>query len=176
MMSSHLKSHGIENRLIDRIPASPRTVEEYQHVLMPSTGKNKLECDECKESFTRLCATMWQRGGGDGDGDGDGHAKFLLHKNPPDAGMQCAIAGMFPDAKWVHITRGKMPSFNSFVKLVLHFSEAVNPYYSMFSTGCRSWWARGGNIRLLAPCMETGSFILGIMRLLRLVLGRALFT
>lgn len=150
-LNGYLRWRGIADRGLDATAVDADAVEEYGFLLRQRSGTFKL-CEQNAALFQQLCQKLLAVQPG---------SCAVLLKNPWDTGNAQAILRLFPQARFVYITREPMAILNSLINALLSYLDGPQDYLEL----------------LLSPGGSRRSYRWGylawiVLRALRRALGR----
>lgn len=124
-LAAYFEENGLARRVLDAIPLSPETVEEYGWILKREAGSFALG-EETLPTFRDLVLKLsWLRP----------DASALLLKNPWDTPRADQVAALFPEARFVFLLRDPIEVLSSELRNATHFSSERNPLVQLLTEG-----------------------------------------
>lgn len=131
---------GITDRKIDRVPVNADEVEEYGFLLRQHSGSFKVG-DQNATLFAELCQKLLAV---------QPSSQAVLLKNPWDTGNAAKILQLFPDARFVYISREPIDVLNSMLNASLAYLDGPQHYLELllsrgqsrkgYRAGYAAWW------------------------------------
>ena len=120
-LNTGLAARGIQDRLIDRVAIDADAVEEYGFWLRRRSGSFRLSAGNAA-CFSELCKKLLRTQPG---------SQAVLLKNPWDTGNAAEILRLFPDARFVYISREPMAVLNSLLNALLSYLDGPQDYLEL---------------------------------------------
>jgi len=124
-LDRYFAERGVSTRQIDEIKLSHRTVEEYCWLLKKYGGSVHLN-DRTVNLFEEMCRKLLYMQAG---------SETVLMKNPWDTGAGAGISALFPESRFVYISRDPISVLNSQLKNAEIFASKDSPYLDLLVTG-----------------------------------------
>lgn len=131
---------GVSDRKIDRVAVNADEVEEYGFLLRQYSGSFKVG-DKNAALFQELCQKLLAVQPG---------SQAVLLKNPWDTGNAAKILELFPEARFVYISREPIDVLNSMLNASLAYLDGPQHYLELllsrgqgrqgYRAGYAAWW------------------------------------